>query len=96
MRPLLRAAIFGLTLSGVAPSKTLLRWTPQAQVIRESPDHLAKRIEIHNHLYCMRIGHSYRCMFCCRESLAVRWMAGNVCPLCGRHYDWMLAQDSEE
>lgn len=84
-------------MTALDPGKPRERRAPQGQVIREDADNLAKRIEIHNHLYQMRKGDRYRCMFCCRESLAVRWAdAGNVCPLCGSRYNWMMAQDCEE
>lgn len=40
---------------------------------------------------------SYRCQFCEREAPVSEWGDGGyTCPHCGRHYDAMLAQDSEE
>lgn len=37
----------------------------------------------------------YRCQFCGEESPAKEWK-NDVCPECGRKYDCILAQDSEE
>lgn len=37
----------------------------------------------------------YRCQFCEKESRASLWK-DDICPNCGREYDVLLAQDSEE
>lgn len=69
---------------------------PQSQVEREEAQRLAERICRDNHLYQIRCGDSYRCMFCGESSLAVTWVPMDKCPKCGRIYDPMLAQDEEE
>ncbi len=39
----------------------------------------------------------YRCQFCGEHSPVEAWKKNHDdCPKCGRAYDWMLAQDSEE
>lgn len=39
----------------------------------------------------------YKCQFCGEESPIKEWgKDGQTCPKCGKKYDWMLAQDSEE
>ncbi len=41
--------------------------------------------------------HHYRCHFCEKESPVREWKEfGEKCPKCGRIYDAILAQDSEE
>jgi len=40
---------------------------------------------------------TYRCQFCGKSSIVSEWgNGGDDCPKCGKTYDWMLAQDSEE
>ena len=96
MLVLLRAILLGFVLSGITRERPRERRASQAQVIREHDDDLAKRIEIHNHLYQVKRGDRYRCQFCGRESLALLWPDMYTCPLCKRMYDWMSAQDDEE
>jgi rRNA maturation endonuclease Nob1 len=38
---------------------------------------------------------TYRCQFCEKESPVTKWTKDR-CPKCGRVYDVLLAQDSEE
>lgn len=38
---------------------------------------------------------TYICQFCAKETPAKDWIA-DKCPKCGRQYNWMIAQDSEE
>jgi DNA-directed RNA polymerase subunit RPC12/RpoP len=39
----------------------------------------------------------YKCQFCGEESPKKEWKEeGQVCPKCGKKYDYQLAQDSEE
>ncbi len=38
---------------------------------------------------------TYRCQFCGESSPQKDWVE-DACPLCGRKYDYILAQDSEE
>jgi Zn finger protein HypA/HybF involved in hydrogenase expression len=39
----------------------------------------------------------YRCQFCGQESQAKEWKARkDKCPKCGREYDAMLAQETED
>jgi ribosomal protein L37AE/L43A len=65
---------------------------PPAEIRRQTQEQLAKKI----HLWQIRQGQSYGCQFCHKESLAMLWTDMYTCPLCGRKYDWMMAQDSEE
>lgn len=37
----------------------------------------------------------YRCQFCGAESPAAEWVADR-CPLCGREYDPILAQEEDD
>lgn len=37
----------------------------------------------------------YKCQFCSAESPAKDWI-DDKCPICGRKYNILLAQDSEE
>lgn len=69
---------------------------PVAEVQRETDEQRARRIEIANHVYQIARGDKYRCQFCQRESFAALWKDINTCPLCGRVYDAILAQDEEE
>lgn len=68
----------------------------QAEVQRQQAEQLAKQIEIANHLYQIKCGDNYRCMWCGRESLAVLWVDMYTCPLCGRLYDPIQVVDYEE
>jgi len=39
----------------------------------------------------------YRCQFCGETSPVKEWKnQGATCPKCGRDYDWLLAQESED
>ena len=39
----------------------------------------------------------WKCQFCEREYPDLEWIGcGNKCPACGKKYDALLAQDSEE
>lgn len=75
---------------------------PELEVQNETPEARALRIELHNHFWQVSQGHSYRCMFCGKESLAILWgpdsrgVPGNKCPKCQRDYDPILAADGEE
>jgi Zn finger protein HypA/HybF involved in hydrogenase expression len=37
----------------------------------------------------------YRCQFCGEETAEAEWKE-DICPKCGKKYDFLLAQDSEE
>jgi Zn finger protein HypA/HybF involved in hydrogenase expression len=41
------------------------------------------------------VSDDYRCQFCGKESPRPKWKK-DKCPKCGRKYDCILAQDSEE
>lgn len=54
---------------------------------RRTDDWNAARCEIANHLTAIKIGHAYRCMWCGKESLAVKWIDLHICPICHREED---------
>ena len=61
----------------------------QAQIQQESAEQLAKRIQRANHLYQIKCGDNYRCIYCGAETPAVLWAndGDGPCPKCGTMYN---------
>ncbi len=74
----------------------LLVRSPTQQIQQDHQDDLAKRIEVHNYLYQIRIGDKWRCMWCMKESPVYWWPDFNTCPYCHRKYDPIQVYDMEE
>ncbi len=66
------------------------------QIQQEQHQALAQRISEQNHLYQIRCGDQYRCMWCGCESPAITWVPMDKCPLCGGVYDAELLQSVED
>ena len=44
-----------------------------------------------------RTARGYRCQFCERTSPVKEWKGGgDICPKCGRKYDYLLAQEMDD